>query len=113
MRRDVETYELVQEYADGLTLNQLATRHNMSKQGVHRRLTNAGVQIRNYRANAGPPRIALDVQGMVQSYASGMGLKAVAAKYGTNYDTARTRLREAGVTIRPKGRPRKSQAKTA
>jgi hypothetical protein len=52
----------------------------------------------------GPLRVDIDARLVAQDYLAGMTLRQVAVKYRCAYSTARLRLINAGVQLRPRAR---------
>lgn len=51
----------------------------------------------------GRPRIMIAPAELVEAYAEGLGVRAVAARFDVSYGTAHNRLKAAGVKFRSRG----------
>ena len=85
---------LVAEYEGGATTYDLANRHGLHRNTITAHLRRADVTIRMDRMTPEQIQQAADL------YAEGWSLARVGRAVGTDAETVRKRLREAGVTIR-------------
>ena len=94
--RAVPAAQLVCEYADGLTMAQIAARYGVSRETISTRLRAAGVAGRH-------PAKPVPEGEAVALYQQGATLTDLAARYEVSVKTIKRRLTSAGVLVRPRG----------
>jgi transcriptional regulator of aromatic amino acid metabolism len=97
-RIELDTGELVQMYARGVSSIEASRRLGVAHKVVLSRLREAEIDIR-------PVRLELNIPEMVRLYEHGMSSREVGRRMEVSHDTVISRLREAGVPIRPPHRP--------
>lgn len=102
---------MVEEYRSGLTMREVAARHQLSTKAVQRAMRQVGAASRTARERAGYPAW---VEQWVQLYEQGTTTAEIAARAGVNEQTVRERLRQHGVNLpRPsRPQPRKRDERT-
>lgn len=92
-------------YKAGATIRQVATRVGRSIGTVRAVLRDAGVIVRQHQPGRKPiPWTPEQIAAMVAEYQAGATIREVAARAGHGYSTVHGVLREAGVSIRARGR---------
>ena len=92
--RDSEVDQLVARYKAGSTVFELSELFGINRQTVGKRLRHRGVDTR-------PPGLAPeDVSAAAVLYQRGWSLAHIADRFDTSPNTVRSRLKEAGVTMR-------------
>ena len=89
-------------YQAGETIDELAAAFDVSITPVRRALVEAGVPFR--RRSWRPVPLELESEELVARYDAGESAASLARAAGVSVHTVHRRLREAGVTLRPKGR---------
>lgn len=90
-----ELAAMIADYLGGATLLELDAKHGYNRVRISSALKHAGVQLRNQGLHG------QQVDQAVNLYESGMSLARIGARFDVNATTARTRLIERGVTMRP------------
>ncbi len=106
---------LRQDYEENLLgIKAIAAKHGIPRRQVRQRLLAAGTQIRtpgkptgskaprvSSRApGAGRPKIELDLDRLKSDYENGASVDLLAARHGVSAGTIRSRLKDAGTTMR-------------
>ncbi|MDA8301697.1 MAG: helix-turn-helix domain-containing protein [Actinomycetota bacterium] len=97
-----EVVELVAAYRRGIPVEDLAVSFRINRTTVLGHIRRHGVPKRDRRALRGD-----DVERAVELYAEGGSAEWVAEELQVAPSTVRRTLKDAGVTLRPKGRPRR------
>ena len=97
-----EVVELVAVYRQGIPVEDLAVSFRINRTTVLGHVRRHGVPKRDRRALRGD-----DVERAVELYAEGGSAEWVAEELQVAPSTVRRALKDAGVTLRPKGRPRR------
>ena len=97
-----EVVELVAVYRQGIPVEDLAVSFRINRTTVLGHIRRHGVPKRDRRALRGD-----DVERAVELYAEGGSAEWVAEELQVAPSTVRRTLKDAGVTLRPKGRPRR------
>lgn len=98
--------EIICDYQHGDTLAQIATTYHCDPKTIGNRLRAWGVPLRRSGPVKGTPnwklRKELPLLEIMADYQAGDGLRAIAARVGVDKATVGKRLREAGITLRPR-----------
>jgi hypothetical protein len=93
--RAEELTAMITDYQAGATLSSLAATYGYNRVGISGALKQAGIQIRRKGLT---PAQADEAERL---YGAGQSLATVAARYGVDAGTVRTRLIKRGVVMRP------------
>jgi transposase-like protein len=102
---EAEVLELVQRYVAGETVVMLARAFGLHRTTVLEHLELRGVPRRQVTAKLSPSQ----VDKAAELYRAGSSLKVLAADFDVAAETMRRTMVLAGVSMRPKGRPRTSR----
>ena len=102
---------MVEAYRSGLTMREVAARHQVSTKAVQRAMRQVGATTRTPRERAGNPA---RVEQWAAAYSEGSTTAEIADHAGVNEQTVRLRLRQHGVVLpRPsRSQPRKRDGQT-
>lgn len=90
----LDVLQMVEQYREGVSSEQLGPMHGCDPQTVRRRLRKAGVRIRTEDKGGDSRRLDLDVEAMVLARAAGHTYKQIAQRHHVDPCTVRNRLRE-------------------
>lgn len=93
--RDQELAAMITDYQAGASLTDLAAKYGYNRVGISSALKNAGVSLRRSGLTT---KQAAEAERL---YCEGQSLVTVAARFGVDAGTVRTRLMKRGVMMRP------------
>ena len=101
--------QIVEDYESGMKVSDLVEKYGISRPVLYKRLREEGVEIGDRKRGA--KWRDLPTEQIVGEYESGMTLQELGEWYGVSVTTIRSRLKEAGVQIRNRGRKVGSELK--
>jgi uncharacterized protein YjcR len=100
---DLPIDEIVKEYTNGMTIQKLAKKYEVSSETIRQRLISKGIVRRKLNNTITRSQIDLPIDQIIEDYNNGMTMEKLAEKYEVAESSIRLRLVQENVNIRHGG----------